>query len=108
MLDVCIGQVHYQNINYIYLECRRSDGRAVTPNLQENTNFSMEREMRIMNQVQVFFFVHKRIISAIKRVEFVSDRMSYIYIYIYIILTVAGVISLFLTFLPQQRIKFMT
>jgi hypothetical protein len=26
----------------------------------------------------VFFFVYKRIISAVKRVEFVSDRMSYI------------------------------
>jgi hypothetical protein len=25
-----------------------------------------------------FFFVHKRIISAVKRAEFVSDRMSYI------------------------------
>jgi exonuclease III len=25
-----------------------------------------------------FFFVHKRIISAVERVEFVSDRMSYI------------------------------
>jgi hypothetical protein len=24
------------------------------------------------------FFVHKRIISAVKKVEFVSDRMSYI------------------------------
>jgi hypothetical protein len=24
------------------------------------------------------FFVHKRIISAVKRVEFVNDRMSYI------------------------------
>jgi hypothetical protein len=24
------------------------------------------------------FFVHKRIISAVKRIEFVSDRMSYI------------------------------
>jgi hypothetical protein len=24
------------------------------------------------------FFVHKRILSAVKRVEFVSDRMSYI------------------------------
>jgi hypothetical protein len=37
----------------------------------------MERGMRIMNWVQVFF-VQKRIISAVKRVEFVSDRMSYI------------------------------
>jgi hypothetical protein len=37
----------------------------------------MEREMRIMNYVQ-FFFVQKRIISAVKRIEFVNDRMSYI------------------------------
>jgi exonuclease III len=28
--------------------------------------------------VTVFFFVHKRIISAVKRVEFLCDRMSYI------------------------------
>jgi hypothetical protein len=34
------------------------------------------------------FFIHKRIISAVKKVEFVSDRMSYI------IKEVAGVISL--------------
>jgi hypothetical protein len=33
--------------------------------------------MRTMNWVQDFF-VHKRIISAVKRVEFVSDRLSYI------------------------------
>jgi hypothetical protein len=44
----------------------------VAPNLWEKTHFSMEREMRII------FFVHKRIMSAVKRVEFVSDRMSYI------------------------------
>jgi hypothetical protein len=36
------------------------------------------------------FFVHKRIISSIKRVEFVSDGMSYI-------------ISSFSMFMPQQR-----
>jgi hypothetical protein len=35
----------------------------------------MGRGMRIMNQVQVFF-VHRRTVSAVKRVEFVSDRMS--------------------------------
>jgi hypothetical protein len=37
----------------------------------------MEMGMRIMNWVQDVV-VHKRIISAVKRVEFVSDRMSYI------------------------------
>jgi hypothetical protein len=37
------------------------------------------------------YFVHKRIISAVKRVEFVSDRMPYIIQYY----EVAGVISLF-------------
>jgi hypothetical protein len=44
----------------------------VALNLWENTHFSMERGMRIMNWVQDF--VPKRIIS----VEFVSDRISYI------------------------------
>jgi hypothetical protein len=36
----------------------------------------MERGMKIMNYVQVFF-IRKRVISAVKRVEFVSDRTSY-------------------------------
>jgi hypothetical protein len=45
-------------------------------NQQQNIHFSTEREMRIMNWIQVF--VLNRIISAVKRVEFVSDRMSYI------------------------------
>jgi hypothetical protein len=35
----------------------------------------VERGMRIMNWVQVFF-VHKRIISVVKRIEFISNRMS--------------------------------
>ena len=33
--------------------------------------------MIIINWEQVFF-VHRRIVSAVKRVEFVSDRLSYI------------------------------
>jgi hypothetical protein len=59
------------------LEYRRSDGTEMAPNQQVNIHFSMESRMRIMNYVQVFF-VRKRIISAVKKVEFVSDRMSYI------------------------------
>jgi hypothetical protein len=39
------------------------------------THFSMERGVRYRYS---FLFVHKRIISAVKRVEFVSERMSYI------------------------------
>jgi hypothetical protein len=37
----------------------------------------MERGIRTMNWVQGFF-VHERIISAVNRVEFIIDRMSYI------------------------------
>jgi hypothetical protein len=37
----------------------------------------MKSGMRLMNWVQVFFFfVHKKIISAVIRVEFASDRIS--------------------------------
>ena len=37
----------------------------------------MAKEMKIINRQQDFFIQH-RIVSAVKTVEFVSDRMSYI------------------------------
>jgi len=37
----------------------------------------LEKEKKIINWEQAFF-VHHRIVSAVKRVEFVSDRVSYI------------------------------
>jgi hypothetical protein len=49
----------------------------VAPNQQENTHFSMEREMNETYELDTASFVHKRIISALKRVEFFSDRISY-------------------------------
>jgi hypothetical protein len=38
----------------------------------------MEKEMLITNSLGTGFFVHNRITSAVRRVESVSDRMSYI------------------------------
>ncbi|PNF15784.1 hypothetical protein B7P43_G10425 [Cryptotermes secundus] len=51
----------------------RWDGGGIAP-AGYHTFFPMERGMKIMTG----FFVHKRIVSAVKRVEFVSDRISYI------------------------------
>jgi len=39
--------------------------------------FSMEKEMKIINLEQTFF-AHHRIVSAVKRAEFVTERVSYI------------------------------
>ena len=39
--------------------------------------FSTGKEMIIINWEQVFF-VHRRIVSAVKIVEFLTDRLSYI------------------------------
>jgi hypothetical protein len=48
----------------------------MAPNWQENTLFSMEKGMKIIIRYKIL--VHKRIISAVKWVEYVSGRMSYI------------------------------
>jgi hypothetical protein len=56
------------------VECRWSDGRAAALNLQENTHFSTQRGMKIMNYVQVFLCIRES--SVVKRVEIVSGIMS--------------------------------
>jgi hypothetical protein len=43
-----------------------------------NIHFSMERGIGNHELGTGFFFIHKRIISAVNKVEFVSDRMSYV------------------------------
>jgi hypothetical protein len=42
----------------------------------EDYVFSMEKETKMINREQEF--LHHLIVSAVKRVEFVSDRVSYI------------------------------
>jgi hypothetical protein len=50
---------------------------AVALNQQENTKFSTKKVNKNY-ELGTVFFVCKRIISAVKRVEFVSDGVSYI------------------------------
>jgi hypothetical protein len=47
------------NVTYIEWECKRSYGRVVALNQQENTHFDSERGMRIMNWVQVFLHIRE-------------------------------------------------
>jgi hypothetical protein len=47
------------------------------PNVRENTPFSY-RKGNENHELGTGFFMHKSIVSPVKRVEFVSDRMSYI------------------------------
>jgi hypothetical protein len=57
--------------------CRKLRGTERAQYELETIIFTMEREMKIVSWEQVFF-VHQRISSAVKRVGFVCDRMTYI------------------------------
>jgi hypothetical protein len=55
---------------------RRSDGMEVVQKQQANIHFSMEKVMKNY-ELGTGFFIHKSIVSAVKKVDFVSERMSY-------------------------------
>jgi hypothetical protein len=56
---------------------RSPNGRAVELNQQEH-NIFFYRKGNGNHELGIEFLLHKRIISAVKRVELVSDRISYI------------------------------
>jgi hypothetical protein len=59
---------------HIFFFYKRLGGKWRDIKQQTTIHFSVEKGM-LNHQLGTAFFVHNRIISAVKRVEFVSDRM---------------------------------